>query len=425
MTATHPRLLRLSAFAAATPVFLLTAALLSAHDFWLVPDAFQVAPGGALEVRGQTSSKFPTSESAVAVARIAEARVVSASGEETVTDLSHSGKSLLLRHRPATAGQRIVAVALKPTSVRESADGFKRYMTLEGAPQLAERYEREGLLSRKDSITRRYAKYAKTVIEVGSGGPRAFSRVVGHPAEFVPLNDPAALRAGDTLAVRLLYRGQPLANAHVHAGAATTASSPNNKPKDLSLVTDANGVARVAVSENGLWNVRTIHIVRAGRGSGADWDVHWATLVFGIGSYTTGSAPAAGARSQSTDSADVAAVIDSYHKALAAGDSAAALALLAPDAVILESGGVESREEYRGHHLPGDINFARAIASTRGKVNVVIQGDVAWASSTSVTQGKFRDREINSAGAELMVLSREAGGWKIRAIHWSSRTRRP
>lgn len=424
MSATRFGLMKRSAFAAATAVFLLTAALLSAHDFWLVPDAFQVAPGDALEVRGQTSSKFPTSESAVALARISEARVVSASSEETVTDMSHSGKSLLLRHRPATAGQRIVAVALKPTSVRESAEGFKRYMTLEGAPQLAARYEREGLLPKTDSITRRYAKYAKTVIEVGRGGPRAFSRVVRHPAELVPLNDPASLRAGDTLAVRLLYRGQPLANAHVHAGAAPAADS-RNAPKDQSLVTDAEGVARVAVAENGLWNVRTIHIVPAARGSGADWDVHWATLVFGVGSHAAGSAPAAGGKRHATDSADVVAVIESYHKALASGDSAAALALLAPDAVILESGGVETREEYRGHHLPGDINFARAIRSARGKVAVVVQGDVAWASSTSVTQGKFRDREINSAGAELMVLSREAGGWKIRAIHWSSRTRRP
>ena len=32
--------------------------------------------------------------------------------------------------------------------------------------------------------------------------------------------------------------------------------------------------------------------------------------------------------------------------------------------------------------------------------------------------------EINSQGAELMVLAREDGAWKIKAIHWSSRQRR-
>lgn len=125
------------------------------------------------------------------------------------------------------------------------------------------------------------------------------------------------------------------------------------------------------------------------------------------------------------DSAAVAGVISKYHEALAAGDSVAALALLADDAVILESGGVETRAEYRSHHLPGDISFAKAIKSQRGPVLVRVHGDVAWASSTSSTQGEMNNRTINSVGAELMVLVRSAQGWKISAIHWSSRQRRP
>lgn len=125
-----------------------------------------------------------------------------------------------------------------------------------------------------------------------------------------------------------------------------------------------------------------------------------------------------------SDSSDVVAVINRYHAALAAGDSAAALTLLADDVVILESGGLETREEYRSHHLPGDIAFARAVQSQRGPVTVRIRGDVAWASSTSVTQGTYNGRAVNSSGAELMVLVRTASGWRISAIHWSSRARR-
>jgi ketosteroid isomerase-like protein len=114
-----------------------------------------------------------------------------------------------------------------------------------------------------------------------------------------------------------------------------------------------------------------------------------------------------------------------YGAALAAGDSATALDLLAPDAVILESGAVETREEYRSHHLPGDIAFARAVRSEDSPARVTIVGDAAWAWSTSVTQGEYRGRAVNSAGAELMVLTRGSDGrWRIRAIHWSSRARR-
>jgi ketosteroid isomerase-like protein len=97
--------------------------------------------------------------------------------------------------------------------------------------------------------------------------------------------------------------------------------------------------------------------------------------------------------------------------------------LLAADAVILESGGRESRDEYAAHHLPEDIAFSRAVPSQPGPLHVTVSGDVAWASSTSVLQGTYRNQKIDMVGAELMVLGRVAAGWEIRAIHWSSRTR--
>jgi uncharacterized protein (TIGR02246 family) len=124
------------------------------------------------------------------------------------------------------------------------------------------------------------------------------------------------------------------------------------------------------------------------------------------------------------DSAAIAAVVQRYHRALAEGDSAAALALIAEDAVIVESGGIESRREYRSHHLPADITFARAVKGTRSPVRVAVRGDVAWTTTTSTTRGKYRGKAVNSAGAELMVLTRTGEGWKISAIHWSSRTLR-
>jgi ketosteroid isomerase-like protein len=93
--------------------------------------------------------------------------------------------------------------------------------------------------------------------------------------------------------------------------------------------------------------------------------------------------------------------------------------------VILESGGVETRAEYQSHHLPGDIAYAKSMKSIRGAIRVSVRGDVAWASSTSTTTGESRGRQVNSMGAESMVLTRTAAGWLISAIHWSSRAQRP
>jgi ketosteroid isomerase-like protein len=132
-----------------------------------------------------------------------------------------------------------------------------------------------------------------------------------------------------------------------------------------------------------------------------------------------------GAPGSASDSSDVAAIVRRFDALMAAGDSAGLLALLADDAVILVSGGLETRAEFRSHHLPADIAFARAVKAQQGPIIVRVQGDVAWASSTSTVEGELRGRVINSVSAELMVFSRESGVWKIRAIHWSSRNRRP
>jgi len=127
------------------------------------------------------------------------------------------------------------------------------------------------------------------------------------------------------------------------------------------------------------------------------------------------------AQSPAADSAAVTATVRAFHQALAAGDSAGALRLLAADAVILESGGRESRDEYAAHHLDEDIQFARAVPVERSALQVTVSGDVAWVNSTSLMRGTYRGRAIDAAGVELMVLSRSPTGWVIRAIHWSSR----
>jgi ketosteroid isomerase-like protein len=145
-------------------------------------------------------------------------------------------------------------------------------------------------------------------------------------------------------------------------------------------------------------------------------------LIGAIASTLVGSRATAQA---SADSAAVAATVDRFHAAVVAGDSTLALSLLTNDVTVMESGGIETREEFRSHHLAADIAFAQAVKSERGPKRVMVRGDAAWVTSASTTTGDYRGRQVNSTGAELMVLTRTPQGWRIAAIHWSSRTRRP
>lgn len=130
--------------------------------------------------------------------------------------------------------------------------------------------------------------------------------------------------------------------------------------------------------------------------------------------------PAASALS--AEAVDAAAVVDTFHAALKRGDTATALALLAPEVMIFEEGGAErSRAEYESHHLGADAAFAAASESTVARRSGRADGDIAWITSEGRTTGQFNGRTVDRLTVETMVLKRHADGWRIHHIHWSSR----
>jgi uncharacterized protein (TIGR02246 family) len=143
------------------------------------------------------------------------------------------------------------------------------------------------------------------------------------------------------------------------------------------------------------------------------------SLFFLVGALAlAGSASAQSAR---PDSAGAVAVIEQYHAALAAGDSARAVSLLADDVVILESGALETRAQYLGHHLGADMKASQGSKGVRTIVKVTVIGDAAYVVSKTVTPPTGAAGSAGSEMAELMVVAKTGGAWKIKAVHWSSR----
>lgn len=124
-----------------------------------------------------------------------------------------------------------------------------------------------------------------------------------------------------------------------------------------------------------------------------------------------------------SDVAAVTAAVNAFHAVIRAGDAVAVAQLIAADALMLEAGGTETRAEYVKNHLPADIEFEKTVSIKRSPIRVIVNGTSAWATSTSEFTGTFQGKPVDSIGAELMVLTREPAGWRIRAIHWSGRAR--
>ena len=123
--------------------------------------------------------------------------------------------------------------------------------------------------------------------------------------------------------------------------------------------------------------------------------------------------------------AEVASVLESFYGAIKRGDATAAMSVIAPDAMFVESGKLETRAEYEKNHLPLDIDFERQITGKRGPLRVTFAGDTAWIIATTEYDGKIEGGYVSFASSQLMVLTKDADAWKIRSIHWSSRPLEP
>ena len=135
------------------------------------------------------------------------------------------------------------------------------------------------------------------------------------------------------------------------------------------------------------------------------------------------SLPACAPRSGPEVERDVTSTLESFYSAMKAGDAPKAMTFIAPDAVFVESGRLETRAEYEKNHLPNDIAFERQVTGRRGQWQVKIEGDTAWAIATTDFDGTFEGSPVRFVSAQLAVLTRQDGRWLIRSVHWSSRRR--
>lgn len=91
---------------------------------------------------------------------------------------------------------------------------------------------------------------AKTIINAGGEVPSS-KKLVRHPLEIIPLNDPGNLKKDDVLQVMVVFNGKPVAACDIHA------THEGFKGKDheaaLSVKTDGNGKATIKIIQRGTW----------------------------------------------------------------------------------------------------------------------------------------------------------------------------
>lgn len=148
--------------------------------------------------------------------------------------------------------------------------------------------------------------------------------------------------------------------------------------------------------------------------------LHGCTLALSAGAWA-----AAGAQAPPADSVGAVNAVHEFHAALVASDSVRVVSVLADDVLIMESGHIQTKADYLGGHLAADMKGSQGPQGERTVLKVSIVGNAAYVAARTLTPPTGAQGSTGSELAELMVVSKVGGAWKVRAIHWSSRRRRP
>lgn len=243
----------------------------SAHDTWLLPERWRVAPGGQLVFALTSAMDFPRPETAVKADRL-EAHRVRLAGKNHALAPGSAERSLTLAAVLKETGVATAWIATHPRSLTLTPQQVAHYLEEVGAADtIGEQWKRSGQTTWRET----YVKLAKTVVRVGEGASdSSWGEPLGLTLEIVPESDPTRLKTGDALSIRLLWQGKPLPGLAVGAAAAA--------PAQPALVrTDGQGRASLTLDRPGPWLLRAT-LIRPSEARRGEWDSVFTTLTLQV-----------------------------------------------------------------------------------------------------------------------------------------------
>ena len=269
---------RLRHRSAAAWIWILAAVVFSAsapaHDVWFEPSSFRPAPGERVALHLRVGEHYTGEPVVRRGARIESFVALTPDGSESPV-LGLEGREpagWLITQQP---GRYVVGYRTNTAAIELEAAKFEAYLREEGLDAVVAERARRGESSKPGREV--YSRSIKSLLSVGGEGAGDVSRPLGLTLEIVPEVDPYSLPSPKAMTVQVLFQGQPLAGALVHA-------FPKADPKSGHAArTDASGRMSFAIERSGPWLVKAVHMIRAEADPRADWESLWASLVFEAG----------------------------------------------------------------------------------------------------------------------------------------------
>lgn len=268
MTQHRKTIIKRTTFFLALTVAALLGRSARAHDTWLIPDQFGLAPKSTVTLDMTSGMEFPKLDVAPKPERVQSAQCRLAGKKFDITDKSAAPNSLQFKAELADVGIATFWVKLPPRSLELKPDQVKEYLDEVDAPEALRRQWAE---MKEQRWRESYTKHPKTFARVGEPqSDRSWAEPAGMFLEIVPEKDPTALKAGDDFPVRVLKDGQPFADFSLNAVGA-------GEPKGESRKTDSDGRVSFRLNKDGRWLLRGTDIRKSNQPD-TDWESDFTTL---------------------------------------------------------------------------------------------------------------------------------------------------
>ena len=251
----------------------LFATFASAHDTWLIPNAFKIEPKTTVTLDLTSGMAFPALDVGPKRERVQSAQCRLANRSFEITDISAGPQSLVFKAELREAGVGTFWVKLPPKSIELKEAEVQEYLDEIAAP---ESVRKEWAEMKKPRRWRElYTKHPKTFVRVGAPeSDRSWVEPIGQELEIIPEKDPTGLQVGDELPVRVLKGGAPHKDFAVNAVAAGETKGETRK-------TNSEGRVVFRFDKAGQWLLRGTD-VRKSTKPDTDWESDFTTLTLAV-----------------------------------------------------------------------------------------------------------------------------------------------
>ncbi len=257
------------------PSLLLTLAVASpavAHDFWIEPSSLRPAVGERVGIALRVGQELVGEPVPRRSNRIVRFDQIDPGGVVRPLD-GLAGADPAGLFLPVAPGLHWALYQGNRAVLQLEAAKFSAYLREEGLERIVD--ERAALGESDRAGRETYSRSALAALCArGEGALAGAVGPFGLTLELVPESDPCSWRAGDEIAVRLLFRGKPLAGARFEA---LHAERLEDRPAGR---TDDQGWIRIRLDQPGRWLLKAVQMERALAIPEIEWESFWASLRF-------------------------------------------------------------------------------------------------------------------------------------------------